>query len=332
MTTDSEMRAAWYTQLGGPDVLAVGEQPVPAPGPGQVRVRLHTSGVNPSDVKARQRGRGGGMPFPLIIPHSDGAGVVDAVGEGVDDASVGRRVWVMNGQWKRPFGTAAQYVCIDEEYVVDLGDGVDDVVAACFGIPFVTAYHALMADGPIDGGTVLVVGGAGAVGHPAVQIAQANGARVLTTISTPEKAAHATDAGADACINYRTEDVVARVAELTDGAGVDRIVELNFAANAPAYAGLLAPGGTGVIVGTSEPTAVVPAQALIPHGATLHWFIVYDLPRAARDRAVTELQRLLAADSLRTTIAATFPLDEIPGAHTMVERADHIGNVVLTIP
>ena len=330
-TADPQMRAAWYTRLGGPEVLQVGHQPVSTPGPGEVRVRLRASGVNPSDCKARQRGRGTGMPFPLIIPHSDGAGVVDALGDGVDDALMGRRVWVMNGQWRRPFGTAAQYICIDEQYVFPLLDGVDDVVGACFGIPVVTAHHALLADGPIDGATVLGVGGAGAVGHHAIQIAKANGARVVTTISTLQKAAHATEAGADACVNYRTEDVVTRVAELTGGAGVDRIVDVNFSDNAPAYAGLLAPGGTAAIVGTADATAVVPARALIPRGATLHWFIVYDLPRAARDRAVAELNRLLAAGSLRTTIAAALPLEDIEEAHAMVEQAAHIGNVVLTI-
>jgi NADPH2:quinone reductase len=326
------MRAAYYTQLGAArDVLRLGEVDTPVPGPGDIRVRAHVSGVNPSDWKARLRGRGAGLPFPMIVPHSDGAGIVEAVGTGVEARRVGQRVWVMNAQWQRPFGTAAEYVVLPQKYVVPLPDGVDLAEAACFGIPFLTAQRTVTFDGEVTGQTLLIVGGAGAVGHHAIQMAKAKGARVLTTISSPEKAAYVRAAGADEAINYRTEDVVTRIAELTNGRGADRIIELNLSANAPLYDRILAPGGTVIIYGTDAPMASVPAQAFIARGATLKWFIVYDLADADRDAGIADLNRMLTAGALRTTIAARFPLDEIVAAHEMVEAAQHIGNVVLDI-
>jgi NADPH2:quinone reductase len=325
------MRAAWYSQLGGPEVLTVGDRETPEPGPGEVRVRLATSGVNPSDWKARKRGRDGKMPFETIVPHSDGAGTIDAVGVGVDAARIGRRAWVMNGQWKRPFGTAAEYICQAEKYVVDLPDGADLAEAACFGIPFLTAYRAVMYDGAVAGKTILVSGGAGAVGHHAIQVANANGARVLTTISSDEKAAYAKAAGADETINYRSEDVAKRVQDITGGLGADRIVELNISANAPLYDRILAPRGVAVIYGTNDPVAEVPAQAFIPRGAELKWFIVYELLDADRETGIAALNAMLAAGTLKTTVAARFPLAEIQAAHRMVEEARHMGNVVLDV-
>lgn len=326
------MRAATYTELGpAADVLTIGEIETPEPGPGEIRVKLHTSGVNPSDWKARLRGRGGVIPFAKIIPQSDGAGIVDAVGEGVDGGRVGQRVWVMNGQWKRPFGTAAEYVVLAEKYVIALPGGVDFADGACFGIPFLTAQRAVTFDGDVSGQTLLIAGGAGAVGHHAIQIAKYKGARVLTTVSSPEKAAYVLAAGADEAINYRSEDVPARVEELTDGRGADRIIELNLSANAPMYDRILAPEGTVIVYGTDAPTANIPAGAFIVRGAALKWFIVYELSDAARDAGVADLNRMIADGALTTTIAARFPLDDIVAAHDMVEAARHLGNVVLDI-
>ncbi|NNE84582.1 MAG: NADPH:quinone reductase [Alphaproteobacteria bacterium] len=326
------MRAATYTELGpAAEVLTIGDIETPEPGPGEIRVKLHTSGVNPSDWKARLRGRGGVIPFAKIIPQSDGAGMVDAVGEGVDGGRVGQRVWVMNGQWKRPFGTAAEYIVLAEKYVIALPDGVDFADGACFGIPFLTAQRAVTFDGDVSGQTLLIAGGAGAVGHHAIQIAKYKGARVLTTISSPEKADYVLAAGADEAINYRSEDVTARVEELTDGRGADRIIELNLSANAPMYDRILAPDGTVIVYGTDAPTATIPAGAFIVRGAALKWFIVYELSDAARDAGVADLNRMIADGALTTTIAARFPLDDIAAAHEMVEAAQHLGNVVLDI-
>jgi NADPH2:quinone reductase len=267
----------------------------------------------------------------MIIPHSDGAGIVDAVGEGVDVRRVGQRVWVMNAQWQRPFGTAAEYVVLPQKYVVPLPDGADFAEAACFGIPFLTAQRAITFDGAVTGQTLLIVGGAGAVGHHTIQMAKAKGARVLTTISSPEKAAYVRAAGADEAINYRTENVIERIADLTGGRGADRIIELNLSANAPLYDRILAPGGTVIIYGTDAPTASVPAQAFIARGATLKWFIVYDLADADRDAGIADLNHMLAHGALQTSIAARFQLDDIVAAHEMVEAAQHIGNVVVDI-
>lgn len=326
------MRAAFYSKLGPADeVLTVGEQPAPEPGPGEVRVKLQVSGVNPSDWKARLRGRGGSIPFPLIIPHSDGAGVIDAVGDEVDASRVGRRVWLMNGQWMRPFGTAAEYICTGSKYVIDLPNGVDMAEAACFGIPFLTAHRAVMFDGPVDGQTVLVQGGAGAVGHHAIQVAKANGARVITTVSSDEKAEYTRAAGADEVVNYRTEDVAARILAMTDGKGTDRIVELNISANAPLYGQTLAPRGTVIVYGTNDLTASVPAQDFIVKWASLKWFIVYSISDEQRDEGVAALNKMLADGSLKTTIAKRFSLEDIVAAHQMVEAGRHIGNVVLDI-
>lgn len=326
------MRAAYYSELGpAADVLVVGEVETPEPGPGEVRVKLHTSGVNPSDWKARLRGRGGVIPFPLIIPHSDGAGIADAVGAGVNGGLVGQRVWVLNGQWKRPFGTAAQYVVLPRRYVVPLPDGVAFAEGACFGIPFLTAHRAVLFDGPVDGQTVLIQGGAGAVGHHAIQIAKHAGARVLTTVSSDDKAEYAKAAGADAVINYRSDDFAGQVLALTDGQGADRIVEVNVSTNAATYGQILAPKGTSIIYGTNDPVAAVPSQDFIVRGASLKWFIVYELTEAEVAEGVSYLNTMLNGGALQTTIAARFPLDNIVAAHEKVEAADYMGNVVIDI-
>ena len=326
------MRAAFYDKLGPADVLQVGEQPTPEPGSGEVRVKIEVSGVNPSDWKARLRGRGAGIPFPLIIPHSDGGGTIDAVGDGVDAGRVGKRVWLTNGQWQRPFGTAAEYICIDAKYVFDLPDGVDMAEAASFGIPFLTAHQAVLFDGDVTGQTILVQGGAGAVGHHAIQVAKYNGARVITSVSSDEKAEYTKAAGADEVVNYRTEDISKRILEMTDGKGVDRIIELNLSANAPTYGQILAPRGTVIIYGTVDGMASVPAQDFIVKWANLKWFIVYTISDAQRDEGVAALNKMLADGVLKTTIAKHFSLDDVVAAHQMVEDAKHIGNVVLDIP
>jgi NADPH2:quinone reductase len=212
------MRAAYYQKLGpARDVLEVGEMPDPVPGPGEVRVRLRASGVNPSDVKTR----GGniaraGMP-PLVIPHSDGAGVIDAVGEGVPASRIGERVWVFNGQWKRAHGTAAQFIALPAHTAVKLPDNVDFAAGACLGIPAMTAHRAVKIGPPVAGQTVLISGGAGSVGAYAVQLAKLAGATVITTVSSPAKDKFVRGIGADHVINYREQDVVARVKALTGG-------------------------------------------------------------------------------------------------------------------
>lgn len=324
------MKAAWYEMNGeARDVLVVGEVDTPVPGAGEVLVRLATSGVNPSDVKSR-RGRPPGVP--RVIPHSDGAGVVEAVGEGVDAARVGQRVWVWNGQWKRAFGTAAQFICLPAAQAVPLSEGTGFDAGACLGIPALTAIQAVAHQGDVAGRTLLVTGAAAAVGHYATQIAVARGARVIGTASAARRD-HALAAGAEAVIDYRSEDVAARVAELTGGRGVDGIIDMDLSSTAPLLAqGVLAPHGKLVCYGSNVPAPVpVSFQHMLWGSLTLQLFLVYELTEAQRTRAIADLTALLEAGTLRHAIGARFPLDEIAAAHEAVESGTVIGNVVLNV-
>jgi NADPH2:quinone reductase len=325
------MRAAYYEANGAADkVLTVGEVETPRPGPGEVRVRLATSGVNPSDVKTRA-GTVRKIAFPRVIPHSDGAGTIDAVGEGVDQKRVGERVWIWNGAWKRPFGTAAEFIALPARQAVPLPAGVSFEAGACLGIPALTAYHAVTLDGPVKGQTILVHAGAGAVGHYVVQIAKAKGATVIATVSSPEKAAHAKAAGADQTINYKAEDVGARVKELTGGTGMDRIIDMDITANAKLIPAVLKPRGTVVIYGIGGAEATIPAQYCLTSQIQLKFFLVYDLDDAARDTALRELNAMLAAGSLKHAVAKTYTLDQLVAAHQAVESGKVMGNVVVTL-
>lgn len=217
------MKAAWYERNGpARDVLTVGTMPDPVPGVGEVRVRMIASGVNPSDWKSRSGSRP--MIAPRVIPHSDGAGVIDQVGPGAPSERLGQRVWVWNGQWNRAFGTAAEFIVLPAMQAAPLPSNVSFEEGACLGIPALTAYRAVTIDGSIKGQAVLVTGGAGAVGSYAIQFAQLLGAaKIFATVSSPEKAKHALASGADVAIDYKTEDVAARVKQLTGGDGVDRV-------------------------------------------------------------------------------------------------------------
>ena len=323
------MKAAWYDRNGpARDVLQVGEIPDPEPGNGEARVRIHASGVNPSDWKTRSGSRP--MVGPRVIPHSDGAGIVDRVGEGVAEARVGERVWVWNAQWKRPFGTAAEYVVLPAEQAVRLPEAVSFQEGACLGIPALTAYRAVNVDGSVAGQRVLVTGGAGAVGQYAIQMARLRGAAsVFATVSSAEKAEVALAAGADAAINYRSESVPDRVAALTDGQGVDRVVEVDIAGNAQMLPALVAQDGLCVAYGSNTPEIKLQFGPMILSGAAVRFFIVYELPGAARREAIAELTRWLEEGRLRHSIGAEYSLDQIAEAHEAVEQGSVIGNVIV---
>ncbi|MDB5861282.1 MAG: NADPH:quinone oxidoreductase [Ramlibacter sp.] len=326
------MRAAFYTRQGAAaDVLQVGEQPVPEPGPGEVRVRLRASGVNPSDWKTRQGGGNRRMAAPLVIPHSDGAGDIDAVGAGVPPGRIGERVWIWNGQWQRPFGTAAEYIALPAQQAVPLPAGLDYDEGACLGIPAFTAMQAVRLAGAAPGQQVLVQGGAGSVGHYAIQMAKARGATVITTVSSPRKAEHARAAGADHVLDYRTEDVAARVQQLTGGTGVDTVVEVDLAANAGLYPQLLRPHGRVVVYGTSGLQATLPSVGLMQKSVALQFFMIYDISPSDRAACLRELVELLDAGRLRHTIALRLPLDQVVRAHEAVEQGAMLGNVVLQV-
>jgi NADPH2:quinone reductase len=325
------MKAAFYTEPGpASEVLQLGELETPTPGPGEVRVRLRTSGVNPSDVKARSGRVRRGLAFPLVVPHSDGAGDIDLVGEGVAPSRLGERVWVHNGQWKRPFGTAAEYIVLPSVLASRLPASIDYGVGACLGIPALTAYQAIALAGPMEGQTLLIPGGAGAVGHYAIQIAKAKGARVIATVSSAEKAEHAKAAGADQVINYRTEDVGERVRQIT-GSGVDLIIEVNLSANAPLIPAVLRPFGRVVAYGSDGPVAPVPATFGIVNSINLRFFIIYEAPLEQRQAAIAELTEMMDAGKLIHTVGARFPLTQIASAHEAVESGKVMGNVVVDI-
>ena len=328
------MRAAFYERTGpAREVLQVAEIATPAPGPGEVRVRLSTSGVNPSDVKSRAGLRSTTLPFPRIVPHSDGAGVIDSVGDGVPAARVGEKVWVWNAAWKRPFGTAAQYVVLPSVQAVTLPPGVAFDVGACLGIPALTALHAVCMDGGVEGRSVLVTGGAGAVGHYAVQMAKLAGARrVFATASSDAKAMLALQAGADHVIDYRHEDVAAHVLGLTGNEGVDRVIEVDFAANVGASLAALRPEGDIVVYGSSRPEIAVPFFPTLLKNARLRFFIVYNLAPADRAAAIGQLTAWLREGRLQHVVSARVPLDSVAEAHELVETGRAVGNVVLQIP
>lgn len=324
------MKAAWYDRNGeAREVLEVGEMETPKPGPGEVLVRLHTSGVNPSDVKSR---KGRPMIAPRIVPHSDGAGIIEAVGKGIEDSRVGQRVWVWNGQWKRPMGTAAEYIAVPQEQAVPLPSNIDFAAGACLGIPALTALHAVSLHGDIAGKTLLITGAAAAVGYYAVQIAKLRGARVIGTVS-PVRQSHARAAGVDELIDYRHEDVAERVKALTGGKGVDGIIDMDLSSTAALLPkGALAPHGTMVCYGSNVAGEIpISFPAMLWSSLKLSVFVVYDLLPDERTAAVDELTRLLEADALKHSVGATFPLDEIAAAHEAVEGGRLTGNVVLTL-
>jgi len=325
------MRAAFYSEQGpARDVLRVGQQPTPEPGPGEVRVKLRTSGVNPSDWKVRRGGFGRPLMAPMIIPHSDGAGDIDAAGAGVRDR-VGERVWVWNAQWKRSFGTAAEYIVLPSAQAVHLPDSTDYAVGACLGIPALTAIQAIRLAKVDPGSTLLIAGGAGSVGHYAIQLAKLRGACVITTVSNDAKAAHARAAGADEVINYRTEDVGEHVKTLTSGRGCDALIEVDLSRNAKSYPAVLRPHATVVIYGMSANESTLPSLWLMQNSITLRFFILYELSSDDRAAGIAELTDLLKQAKLVHTVALRLPLEKIAEAHDIVERGEVIGNVVLDI-
>lgn len=324
------MRAAWYERNGpAHEVLKVGELPDPQPGPGEVRVRLHASGINPSDAK----GRGGNRPMiePLVVPGSDGAGVIDQVGSRVPKHRLGERVWLYNAQHERAFGTSAQYVAVPSRLAVPLPRNVSYAGGACLGVPAMTAHRCVFCDGSVEGKTVLVTGGAGVVGHYAVQLARWGGARVIATVSSDEKAAHARKAGAHAVVNYRSEDVTARLNKLTAGAGIDRVVDVELGVNLPTYASLLNPESTiACYASVASQTATLPLR-LRQLNLTLRMVYVYTMPERARRQALADIGQWLESGRPKFAIARRFPLLDIADAHAFVENGKRMGQVVLDL-
>jgi NADPH2:quinone reductase len=327
------MRAAWFERFGAPaDVLQLGEQPRPDPQQGEVLVRLLTSGVNPSDVKKRA----GAFPELLdagpVIPHSDGAGVIEAVGEGVDAGRVGERVWVYQAQYARRFGTAAEYVCIDGRRAAQLPEEAGFEVGACLGIPVMTAHRCVFADGPVDGQTILITGGAGRVGHYAIQWASQAGASVIATASCPEDEKACNDAGATAVVNHREPGWCGEVKKITGQQKTDRVIDVEFGANLEEVLNLIKTGGTIVTYSSTQvPEPKLPFLKMMFMDLTIRLVIVYAMPEGAKRQAIADIDEALSTGSLHHRIAYTLSLNDIARAHEIIELGECRGCVVLSL-
>jgi NADPH:quinone reductase len=325
------MKAVWYERTGAAaEVLSYGDMPTPVAGPGEVRVRLEASGVNPADV-GRRSGSYRAMEFPRAIPNSDGAGIVDQVGEGATRLHLGQRVWLFNGQRNgRAFGTAAESISLAEWLVTPLPDNVSFADGATLGIPCMTAWCCLFGDGPVAGQTVLVTGGAGAVGHYAVQLAKWGGARVIATVSTKLKAEQARIAGADLVIDYRTEDVVARTLAFTGQRGVDRVVDVDFGGNIATTLKLMAVNSTIALYATNgNRSPVLPMRELMEKCIAVRALVLFALPPSLLAAAQADISRWLAGGTRIHNIAAQFALSETAQAHLAVEKGDKLGTIIV---
>ena len=327
------MRAAWFEEFGAAsDVLKVGQLDAPEAGPGEVLVRMRTSGINPSDVKKRAGSFPDLLDNGLVIPNSDGAGIIEAVGEGVDKSRVGERVWVFQAQYARRFGTAAEYVAISSNCAPRLSKNAEFDVGACLGIPVMTAHRAVFADGDVEDQTVLVTGGAGRVGYFAVQWANHAGATVIATASNPEDAETCRNAGAHHVINHRDEGFAASVLEASGGKLIDRVVDVEFGANLPVSVEVLSVGGTiATYASTQIPEPKLPFFQMMYKDLTVRLIIVYAMPDSAKDHAIADISKALADGWLQHRIADTLPLDEIAKGNEIIEQGDCRGAVILTI-
>lgn len=327
------MHAVWYEEFGpARKVLKQGDIETPSLGPGEVLIRVHVSGVNPSDVKRRSGRTTRAAKFPRVIPHQDGAGVIEAVGEGVPQSRVGERVWVYEAQIGRPFGTAAELVLVPSENAVRLPDGVDFERGATLGVPAMTAYMCLFLDGAVTGQTILISGGAGACGNYAIQMAKWGGANVIATVSSDAKAWVSKKAGADHVLNYREDDLVSSIMELTGGKGVDRVVEVAFGANISTDTVVLKQGGViATYASDADTTPKIPFGDLITKCITTRFVLVYGMSRAMHKAAVDVIDKCLSAGSLHPQIAKKFTLAETVEAHEAVESRQCIGKVLVTI-
>ena len=332
MSSTLTTRAAWYEKNGeARDVMVLGSLPLKAPGAGEVCVRLAASGVNPSDVKSR---RAKPLTDPWVVPHSDGAGIIEAVGEGVAKQRVGERVWIWNAQWQRPHGTASEFIVLPATHAVKLPDNTDFAAGACMGIPGLTAVQAVHLAGneSLRGKKVLVTGASSAVGHYITQLVTQYGGQVIGTVGSEQKAVHAKAAGAIETIFYKTEPVLERLKAFSGGRGVDVMIDMDFAtASQWVTQGGLAPHGQLIGYG-SNVVGDIPLtfRPLLLNSIGLKFFLVYDLLPADRTWCVNRTNELLAAGQLKHTIGAHFSLDQIVQAHEAVE-AGQLGNVVIDL-
>jgi NADPH:quinone reductase len=324
------MRAALYDRHGSTrEVLRVENIERPEPGPGEVRVRVEVSGVNPTDWKSRS----GATPRPIDefqIPHHDGAGVIDAVGEGVDPGRIGQRVWLYMAAGGRRWGTAAEWTVVPEHAAVPLPDSASAELGASLGVPAMTAHRCLFADGPVEGKTVLVAGGAGAVGHFAIELAKRAGARVIATVSGPYKAELATKAGADLVVNYREPGAAEQISSFAGPGGVDHVVEVALGANLQLdLAVVRRPDARIVTYAAESADPVLPVRACMTANVVLRFVLLYGVPPEALSQAARDISAALADGALTELPVIRYPLDEIAAAHEAVEGGAVVGKVLI---
>ena len=323
------MRAAMYQRVGpAAEVLTVREVDAPVPGPGEVLVRIAASAINPTDVKTRA-GLTPGDIAGFQVPHMDGAGVIEQVGEGVPASRVGERVWLMLAAASNPWGTAAQYSCLPAERALPLPDAASFELGATLGVPALTAAYCLLSDGPIEGRTVLVAGGAGAVGRSAIELAKWAGARVATTVSGPEKAAVAQAAGADLVVNYREPGAAEVLSEWAAGP-VDRIVELALGPNLDLDLAVAAPGTVVITYAIDGPDPVIPVRRCMMAGITLRFMLLYRVPPQKLAEAVQTVRGALDAGALTEPPITRFPLSQIVAAQE-AQEAGPFGRIIVDV-
>ncbi|MER5664885.1 NADPH:quinone reductase [Streptomyces mirabilis] len=325
------MLASWYDEQGpAAAVLGVGELPDPEPGPGEVRVRVTVSGVNPGDTKKRRGWLGSSMPYPRVIPHSDAAGVVDAVGDGVDARRVGQRVWVYGAQSYRPFGTAAQYTVVPEDLAVPLPDHLGDDLGASLGIPGITAHRTVFGDGPVDGRTVLVHGVLGGVGSLAAQLARWGGATVLATVRRGDDLDRVDPAVVSHAVALDSADPAAAIRAYTPQ-GVDRIIEVALSDNADLDSAVAATDAVIAAYATRADRTEIPFWPLLFNNVTLRLLGSDDFPAEARRQAARDLTAAAAVGALTVDVGDRYPLEDIAKAHDRVDAGGR-GRVLVTIP
>ncbi len=327
------MRAAWFKSFGtAKDVLQIGELGKPTAASGEVLVRVHTSGVNPSDVKKRAGSFPDLLDDGLVVPNSDGAGVIESVGAGVDTSRIGERVWLYQAQFARRFGTAAEFVAIDESRAVKLPDNISFEVGACLGIPVMTAHRAVFADGEVGGKTILVTGGAGRVGYYAIQWASQAGAAVIATASNDADKDACLRAGARHVVNHRSDDLVGQILAASGGELIDRVVDVEFGANLPATVEVLKVGGViASYSSTQVPEPKLPFLRMMYKDLSMRAIIVYAMPESAKQQAIADIDVALRIESLHHRVAKTLPLEDIASSNELIEQGRIRGAVILTI-
>lgn len=325
------MKAIAYSAFGpAAKTLSLQEVPTPTPQPGEVLVRLVYSGANPSDVKSRAGIPGLSKPaFDLVIPHSDGAGVITAVGQGVSSARIGERVWVWNGQWRRAHGTAAPYIALPSAQAVPMDDTMSFEVGACLGIPGLTAAHCVFGGGPIEDKTLLISGGGGSVGHIAVQLAKWGGATVIAT-GSPRDFDRIRGYGADHVFDYRDPDLAQKITQITGASGIDRAIEVEFGLNAALLAIVMGENSTISVYGSAlDMTPTLPFRPYLFKAITIDIALIYLLQPGPRDAAITALHLAHTAGAMTPDILAIFDLADCVKAHETIEAGQRSGAVLL---